>query len=407
MNKTCRLAHATLLPLVSALLFPAIAAADPAASQITATEIAHIGSLERTVETIQAGPSPIDTFKLYRVVSHGGLHHSRGTIILAPPLSSGFQNYETTDSGDYDDSFVGFFAKRGFDVWGYSQRVQDLPAGSCESQAVDCSVMADWGLAQLLADGEYVRQRVEAEHPGELPVVGGMSLGSMLGLATVDAHPNDYAGVIAVEGTVYTTDPNVIAIATPSCQALTAAISGGATYDGQGLLGFKLLSQLADQDPGGSSPIPAFAGLSNQQAWVASLSVPNPGPTAPRGDYFFTAGDVGSGTLFFANPTYLHRNIATSVDYGALATVRDVDCGLAGDRTFSSNLGAFQGHVFVIADQHGFGSMMNDTASLLTSADVAFRTYPGFGHIDSFFATAHRALLERPLLHWLETRAFD
>ena len=60
----------------------------------------------------------------------------------------------------------GFFATRGFDVWGVSQRVQGLAPGTCESGAADCSVMAGWGLAQLDADAECVRTRIVAENPG-------------------------------------------------------------------------------------------------------------------------------------------------------------------------------------------------------------------------------------------------
>jgi hypothetical protein len=86
--------------------------------------------------------------------------------------------------------------------------------------------------------------------------------------------------------------------------------------------------------------------------------------------------------------------------------VRDVDCSLAGDRTFTADLGDFEGPVFMVADGRGFGAMVDDTASLLERAEVTIHHHPDFGHQDVYFATDHRELLERPLLRWLEAEAF-
>ena len=63
----------------------------------------------------------------------------RGAVMMLPPFGSGFQNYEVGENGDYNNSFVAFFARRNFLVVGYSPRVDGLTAGSCESGAIDCS----------------------------------------------------------------------------------------------------------------------------------------------------------------------------------------------------------------------------------------------------------------------------
>lgn len=76
-----------------------------------------------------------------RVVKDIPTHALKGTILLLPPLGSGFQNYEVSEDGDYDNSFAAYYASRNFDVWGYSQRVQGLAAGSCESGVIDCAVI--------------------------------------------------------------------------------------------------------------------------------------------------------------------------------------------------------------------------------------------------------------------------
>lgn len=92
------------------------------------------GDLSRTVTTIQSGDNPLNRFYMTRVVKAGVPNEGiQGVILLLPPLGSGFQNYEATENGDYNSSFVAFFARRNFAVVGYSPRQQGLTASSCES----------------------------------------------------------------------------------------------------------------------------------------------------------------------------------------------------------------------------------------------------------------------------------
>ncbi|MDQ1522486.1 MAG: hypothetical protein QOE47_410, partial [Pyrinomonadaceae bacterium] len=113
--------------------------------QIVGTQSSTVaGNLTRTVTTVQVGSNPLDRFLITRVVKDVPSNALKGTLLMLPPLGSGFQNYEVGDNGDYNNSFAGFFARRNFDVWGHSQRVQGLTAGSCESGALDCAAMAGW-----------------------------------------------------------------------------------------------------------------------------------------------------------------------------------------------------------------------------------------------------------------------
>src|SRR6185295_1858202 len=147
--------------------------------QIVSTTSSTVAdNLTKTVTTVQAGSNPLNRFLMTRVRKNIPDQALQGTILLLPPLGSGFQNYEVGDGGDYDNSFAGFFAKRNYDIWGYSQRTQGLTAGSCESNAIDCSAMADWGVQTIVDDVAFVRQQIGEAHPGEKPVVGGLSLGS-------------------------------------------------------------------------------------------------------------------------------------------------------------------------------------------------------------------------------------
>jgi pimeloyl-ACP methyl ester carboxylesterase len=216
------------------------------------------GDLKKTVTTVQVGTNPLDRFLISRVAKNGQGHPHRGTLLLLPPLGSGFQNYEVGDGGDYGKSFAGFFARRGFDVWGYSQRVQGLTSGQCESGAIDCSAMAGWGMQTILDDVAFIRQQIEAAHPGEKPVVGGLSLGSIATVAVIDASPQDYAGALMLEGTLYTANPETRAINAGFCSAFDGLLSAGVFYDGQNTPGFKLLSHLAEVAPNDPTPLPGF-----------------------------------------------------------------------------------------------------------------------------------------------------
>jgi len=389
------------LALITTLLAGA-ASAQP--YQIVNTETSAVtNNLTRTISTVQAGGNPLNRFFMHRVTRNTPEPAFRGAILLLPPLGSGFQNYEVSEDNDYDNSFVGFLANRGFDVWGYSQRVQGIVAGSCESGVIDCSPMADWGLQTIVDDVAFIRQQIGLALPGQKPVVGGLSLGSIASVAVINAAPDDYAGALLIEGTLYDADPQVRAVNQGFCEMFDGLLAQGVYYDGQQLPAFKLVAQLATAAPNAPSPLPGFPpGFTNHQAWVAILSVPQISPTTPRPNYFFAAGDAQQDLLFFVNDALLRANVTQFVDYVALRTVRDVNCGLAGDRTFTNNLQNFKGAVYVVAGGHGFGAGMLDTAALMTSASKTINFVDAFGHIDAYFEGSHRQNLDQPILAWLE-----
>jgi hypothetical protein len=372
--------------------------------QIVGAETTTVaGDLKKTVVTVQVGANPLDRFLITRVAKDVPAHALKTPLLLLPPLGSGFQNFEVGDGGDYNKSFAGFFARRNFDVWGYSQRVQGLAAGTCESGAADCSAMAGWGLQTIVDDVAFVRGQIEIGRQGVKPVVGGLSLGSIASVAVINSSPRDYAGAILLDGTLYDEDPAVRAVNAGFCSVFEDMLAGGVFYDGQGTPGFKLLSHLAEVAPDDPTPVPGFpAGFTNHRAWVAAMAAPPLTPTTPRPGYFFLAGSVAEDRFFFADEALVHANIRGFVDYVATRTIRDVSCGLAGERTFTGNLHAFDGPVIVFAGGHGFGTGMLDTAGLLSSASVTMNYREDYGHVDHVFSTRHLQEVEHPVLAWLK-----
>jgi pimeloyl-ACP methyl ester carboxylesterase len=258
-------------------------------------------------------------------------------------------------------------------------------------------------LQTIVNDVAFIRQQIGLAHPGQKPVVGGLSLGSAASVAVINAAPDDYAGALLIEGTLYDTDPQVRARNQNFCNQYDALLAQGVFYNGQQSPAFKLVAQLATVAPNAPSPLPGFPpGFTNHQAWVAILSTPQVSGITPRPNYILAAGDAQQDRLFFANDALLRANVAVFTDYVALRTNRDVACGLAGDRTFTNNLQNFNGAVYVFAGGHGFGTGMLDTAALMTSAKKTINFVEEFGHIDAYFEGSHRQNLDQPILAWLE-----
>lgn len=397
----CKRTFFALVILAQLLFVASIANAQP--YQIINTQNSIVGDdLSKTVTTVQEGNNPLDRFLMTKVMKPLPNDVIKAAIIMAPPLGSGFQNYEAGENGDYNNSFVAFFARRNFLVVGYSPRVQGLTAGSCESGAIDCSPMADWGLQTMVDDVEFIRQQIAGEYPGLKIVIGGLSNGSIIAQASLNARPNDYAGAILIEGTLYDTDANVRAINQNFCNTFNAMLAGGVYYDGQSGPGIKALSQLAQIAPNAPSMVPGFPpGLTNHQVFVLALSAPPLSPLTPRPGYFNVAGSFVEDRFFFANESLIHANLATFLDYATIKSLSDLSCGLAGDTTFTNNLDDFSGPVIMFVAGHGFGSAMFDTAQLMTSADVTINYKEQYGHVDYMFSTKHLQQLEHPILNWL------
>lgn len=390
-----------LLLLTQLLLISVVSQAQP--YQIINSESSVVGGdLNKTVTTVQSGDNPLNRFLMTEVVKPVPNNALMAVMVLLPPLGSGFQNYEVGENGDYNNSFAGFFARRNLAVVGYSPRVQGITAGTCESGAIDCSPMADWGLQTMVDDVAFIRQQIALEYPGLKVIIGGLSNGSIGSMATLNANPNDYAAAILIEGTLHDTDSNVRAINANFCSTFEAMLAAGVIYDGQSGPGVKFLSQLAQVAPDVPTIFPGFPpGLTNHQAFVLALSAPPLSPLAPRPGYFNLAGSVAEDRFFYANESLVHANLAGFVDYTTIRSLRDLNCGLAGEPTFTNNLGSFNGPVIMFAAGHGFGSAMSDTAALMTSADVTMNFREDYGHVDYMFSMTHLQELEHPIWNWL------
>lgn len=376
------------------------------AQQVIATATSEVDNLTRTEFTVQVGPGPLDRFQMVRLTREGSGNRRRGTILFLPPLGSSFSFYEQPDeSGWAGSSVAGFFAERGYDVYGYTPRYTGVPGGACEAGVIDCSVMDAWDLESMLHDIAFIRSRIETLHPGSSVVAGGASLGGILAVALANAAPNDYDGVIVWEGMLASDDPAVQALNAGYCSALEAQLAAGIVFDGVGPNVLKQVAQSADLEPGGANVTPLFPpSLTNHQVLVLVLATPTPGPvTMPVPGYLLLNGSFAEDRLFFASEPRLFENIGQFNNYAPVRLIRDVSCSLAGlDIQHISNLGDFTGSVLAIGGGHGFGAFMDHQLSLFGTSDVTFLLEADFGHIDHFMTRRHREFVERPIYQWAE-----
>jgi pimeloyl-ACP methyl ester carboxylesterase len=358
--------------------------------------------LTRTKFTIQVGEAALDTFDVVRVHQRGPAGSGDPPLIMLSPFGFPAEIWELTNYG-YDDSFVARVARAGNDVWLVDNRTADLAPGSCESGAVDCSPMAEWGIDTGVEDALFVNKLVRFFHPSEKPVIGGYSGGSSAAIATVDKKPNLFSGLFMWEGTIYTADPAIRARNAAFCANDIAALAAGNIVD-PSVQGFKLIFNLASSAPSDPSPIPGFPpGTTNLQALIFAFSVPNPANPLNFTDGFIRLiGDPFAATLTYSNLERLKLMGPLIGNYAPVRFVRDSHCEMGGvESEYSDNLDKFRGDVLVYAEGFGFGQMMVDTANLMTRARVTLDYNPELGESDRYFHNDWVEKAVRPLTRWL------
>lgn len=386
------------LALAAALWAAALpAAATSSPYQTVSVSQTRAGALLVWEEVIQEGSNPLDRFTLHRVVkAHGP---NRGAVLLLPGGGSNFALFASDPSGRIDRSPAGLLAEEGFDVWGYSPRTRGIPAGAC-GVSLDCSPMAGWGIARVVADATYIRGRIRAVHGSRKPVIGGWSLGAMTALATLDAHPRDYAGAILWEGMLYSEDPDILAANASVCAALEARLAAGEVADDTLYPPIRLLYDLAVAAPDAPSPVPGLPpGLTNRQAYLFLLTLPQPAPPGFVDGYTLVRGSSAGFT--YAAEERIAGLVLQLNSYEPVRLIRDYTCALGGERTFTSHLRQFRAPVYAIGGGHGFGPHMGDQLALLGSRDIERNFVAAFAHADHYASPQYRRLLIDPLVSWL------
>jgi hypothetical protein len=186
-------------------------------------------------------------------------------------------------------------------------------------------------------------------------------------------------------------------------------LDAGIVYDPSAQLYGSILG-LAATDPTGTSPLPVFPpGTTNQQAMLYVFSAPPPaGALSPTPNFVRCIGDFSTQQFVYTNPARLFLTGPKFDNYGSLAAMRDLACGLAGmDDQYFDNVDAFRGDVLLYVEGTGFGQAMFDTASLFERAkSITVEHHPEWGEADPYFHKAWQTAFYAPLKNWLDQVEF-
>jgi hypothetical protein len=390
------------------------AMAQPMAMVSTVEQNAYsAGAFEIEETTFQVGSQTVDRFRMHRW-RHAHAHHEQfqGALLLLSGLAANFRTFEISPDGDVRDSLAAYFARRGFVVYGYSPRAALLPLGACESGALDCSPIENWDIQSMVDDIAVIRDRIAADFPRLPVVIGGLSLGAINAIASLDQHPHDYDGAVIWEGALLSDDPAMQALNAGYCQAVEARFNAGVFYDGQMLPLFKQVAAASETAPGQASPFAAIfglpAGTTNHQMFVFLLATQPIGPGALFAPgYRLLAGSFAEDRFYYADERRVAFDIANFNNYIAWPIVRDIHCSLAGAMTVHTDeLDQFDGPILAIRSGLGFGPYMQANLDAFTNADVRSLTMEEFGHVDHLFLPTpfHQLYVEGPIFRWLQSR---
>ena len=360
--------------------------------------------LTRVEYVVQAGDSPLNRFSITHVRRRLGHSHGAPVVLLSPfSLPGAF--YEVSETSQYEDSVAGRLAKSRHDVWLVDQRRSGLQPGDCESGTVDCSVMLEWNTDTYVSDAMLAATWAHWLGGGKKPVVGGFSAGANNAIATINRYPHRFSGLFAYEGSFYSEDPVVIEHNEGACAQLETVLAAGVGYDpGMAVIGGVV--NLAAADPDGLSPFPFFPpGTTNQQSLLYVFSAPPPpGALSPTPNFVRLLADFGTEEFIYSNQDRLSLVGPMFDNYGSVAALRDLACGLAGeDDQYIDNLDAFRGDVLMFLGGTGFGQSMHDVASLMTRArSITVDEHPEMGEADAYFHHDWEHVFYEPLVDWLD-----
>jgi pimeloyl-ACP methyl ester carboxylesterase len=384
------MAHAlkTTLTFTALLLLPTAANAGPRYLVSLSNETLDGYSVQTAV--VQEGFDPRDRFTMHRVRKLG--EPTRAVFLALPPLAATFATYTFEETGDLSQSFAGLLAAEGIEVWGYSPREANLVAGQCETMAVDCSIIGEWGLESAVDDALFITDVIKVTRPWKKIVAGGLSYGSAMAVAMANRRPNAFGGLALWDVATWSDDEDVIMTNEGFCDALDAQLAADGVYD-ISTQQQKGLAFLAQSDP------------MLHQLLVSLLDAPPLSPvTHAVPNFSLIRGDALANEFLYGSDERVIGNIlGTFMDYTSVRKARDLNCSLAGEEEFVDELGAYHKPVLLLGGGRGFGPWMGAQVDLMgtSPSDVEVHIIEDYGHVDTYMSPDHADLVESVVIDWV------
>ncbi|AJQ93784.1 hypothetical protein [Gynuella sunshinyii] len=348
----------------------------------------------------QDGDNPLNQFRIKRITHLNYDTHPLKPLLLTASFNATLEHYALSSTGRYQDSFEATLALAGFDVWIVEDRIFTSDPSDCDW--LDCSIMGTWGLELRGRDIEFTRQLIQHATHVANPVIGGVTGGGMAAIAAVNANNTHYRALFSTAG-LYSTDEAIRQHNQAACDSFYDQIDAGNLYR-DSLGGLDVLIAAARDFPDSTSA--ADPSVSNYQFVVNVLTSPGglgflaftptyrfAAPTATLDDYQYMKAD-----MFFKDSEYF----GTLVSNNHFA---NLNCSIAGDRTFTHDLNKFTGDVLFLGGGESQAPLEIDTASLFEQANVQVIVDPADGgEADNYLVdySLRQEVLDQPLINWLQ-----
>lgn len=297
---------------------------------------------------------------------------------------------------DEDHNLWLFLARRGVTVFTLDYRTHALPA----TDLADPAVLRDWTAEAFAADVAAAAREARRLSGQERIFVGGFSRGVAFAYAQAAAHPQEVAGIVALDGFFKSSQP-----------------AGG--FDRQAALKAMAAAGRWAQDVGGSR------GWQRRQEVMTAAAAD---PAAPAiGEQFASVGEQvaqmlyrtwgGGGKLAnavdgYSSPQLLARLLAgydryypavQDVDGAALASQEDDPASPLDDGWATLHTPV----IYIGSTNIGASFLLDGIASAVHCAgnNAAIHVLEGHGHLDILIGKNARQLVYEPILAWLRANA--
>jgi pimeloyl-ACP methyl ester carboxylesterase len=383
---------------------------------------------------MQMGKNELDRIAVHRVIQEYApwfpVRNAKG-IMMVPGNPSNFQMafLPSTASGSLpaDQSIAEYLAKNNLDVWGIDMRYSLVP-----NDAVDFTIMKDWGLSVELNDIDFAIAfaRVFRGMTGngvDKMVLVGFSFGAFECYAMANAETQkpwfmrNISAILPIE-IAYKFDPQYQDLkdaAYARYQDKTNQIESGvyANFDGAAIVQACGLSQMMPDEP---SPI--IPGFSNKQAFLFMVTCtyatvqPPLQPDVPF--YHLLSGVFDENSmpvgLKYTGIDTVYEIASIMPYYDSLAKMRDYEAVLSDrvDVPYDDHLGDIKIPIFYIGCAGGYGKYGLYTLNLLGSSDkksLIIQDYPDeyaaldYAHAEFMWSARAKNLIWAPMLDWIKT----
>jgi len=398
---------AILFALTMAMAFTKNSNAEDYEEELTST--VYENGVGKFVYTVRTGLRLHDKFTYQRTVlvdEYGDplpRTQLQGAFVLLPGGASSTALYDLEPG---DRSLIEYLAENGWDVYSYNPRTAGMSTLTCTLQK---SIIGEWGMQRYVDDINIIRILASLRHGLERPAIGGLSLGAMLTIASLNEHPLLWKAAIIWDGTLYYDDEDLQEIYQEPCDDYADAVEAGDTIDTLSYTGLKSFWQAYRTNPTGWSLWSiAFCGFgyTNEECIYEFATNPQDPPLAEAPDYVYLAGNTDPGEFYFADEDLMDAAVAQFNNCEPIALMRDYYCGFAGSREFTDNLDGYYGPILTMRTGMGFGPHMSDNMAFFTNADYIDDHYEAdFGHADYMVNEDYIDETADVILDWLDANA--